>query len=89
MCRGKSCRKCTKDRDAALERAAPSEVREVGCQKICKGPVFGLEVEGVLEWFERVDSEKSRIALRLALDTGELTKPLAKRRSAKRRGKLR
>lgn len=62
---------------------------EVGCQKICDGPVVGLSVDGRLQWFACVDSDKSRQALVTLIADGKLEKPLKKRRVSKRAGKLR
>lgn len=59
------------------------------CQKICDGPVVGTKVEGHLEWFARVDSPKSREALKVLVNEGILGKPLENRRKSKRSGKLR
>lgn len=68
---------------------ADVEVVPVDCQKICDGPVVGIPVGGRLEWFAEVDSKKSRLGLVTLLDTGELLRPLAKRRVEKRSGRLR
>ncbi len=90
VCRGSHCREAPKrDRLDRLLASLPVSVRPVRCQKVCKGPVVGLRVDGELLWFREVASEKSRQALsRLVLD-GTLAKPLRKRRSARRSGKLR
>jgi len=89
MCTGKSCRKCEVDQSKALEALGDAPVKEVRCQKVCKGPVFGVEVDGQIEWFRRVDGNKSRVGLRLLAESGPLVKALAKRRVEKRRGQLR
>ena len=90
VCTGKSCRKRDLDRAKALEALGDDvPVKKVRCQKICKGPVFGVEVDGRLEWFKNVDGNKSRVGLRLLAEAGELVKALAKRRGDKRRGQLR
>jgi len=65
-------------------------VQSVGCQKVCKGPVVGLEVDGRMEWFQRVNRPKAMVALaRLAQrgGTGKVAKPLAKRWVPKRSGR--
>lgn len=74
---------------AALERDA--QVVRVGCQSLCDGPVAGTVVAGELQWFERVAKPKARAGLALLVRSGdgELPKALAKRRKAKRAGKLR
>jgi (2Fe-2S) ferredoxin len=89
-CTGKHCRKKKKVLIEAIEGLEPSvRIETVGCQKICSGPVIGAEVDGQLEWFERVDTPKSRAALRRLTETGELGKPLRNRRVSKRRNKKR
>jgi hypothetical protein len=75
----------------AEELAGAAEVTEVRCQSVCEGPVAGVEVDGRLEWFERVRTAKARRGLRRLLaagGAGPLPKPLAKRRRSKRSGKL-
>jgi hypothetical protein len=86
------CRKCKNHACLVtfLEDGARLPVRRVGCQKICKGAVAGLEVNGRMEWFARVDRPKPMVALaRLAQrgGVGKMSKPLAKRRVAKRSGR--
>jgi (2Fe-2S) ferredoxin len=68
---------------------ALAEVETVKCQKICKGPVVGLEVGGELEWFRKMDSDKARRRLVKLLTTGEMKKALQKRRVGSRSGKKR
>ena len=90
VCRGGGCRKTAKKYRAlrgALEEQG--RIRDVRCQKICKGPVFGVEVRGRLEWFHSIEDKKSRRAAVQLLTDGELAGPMAKRRCKKRRGKLR
>lgn len=90
VCTGKRCRKRAKARTAALAALGPGvSVVEVGCQKICEGPVVGTKVDGRLEWFERVDSDKSRSALARLVEGAELKKPLLKRHVPKRSGRIR
>jgi (2Fe-2S) ferredoxin len=90
ICRGSDCRKkrkaCRKLDALLLDRA---RVQGVSCQKICDGPVLGLEVEGHLEWFEDVAGRDVRRAVDAFLESGALKKALRKRRIKKRAGKLR
>ncbi len=98
VCTGGDCREARKAlaalKDAVHGRCA---VEEVGCQKICEGPVCGLELDGELEWFAQVDSERAREALVAALDQAQrgavtaddVGHSLWKRRVKKRRGRLR
>lgn len=90
ICRGSDCRKRRAER-RAIESAVDKRmsVTYVGCQKICRGPVVGLYVDGVLEWFKEVATDKARAALRVAATGGALEKPLRKRHIKKRSGKLR
>jgi hypothetical protein len=86
------CRKCKHHACLMtfLEEVAGLPVTRVGCQKICAGGVAGLDVNGRMEWFERVDRAKPMVALaRLAQHggVGKISKPLAKRRVAKRSGR--
>lgn len=90
VCCGKRCRerrRARKELIAELETVAI--VEQVDCQKICKGPVAGLEVAGKLEWFRKLDSEKSRQRLVKLITKGKLGKRLEKRRVDKRSGKRR
>lgn len=85
------CRKC-KGSDAVagyLRRETSATVTTVRCQKVCESPVAGLQVDGRMEWFERVDGPKALQAL-ASLASGwvpeQLPKCLKKRRSKKRSG---
>ncbi|MGF1466939.1 MAG: (2Fe-2S) ferredoxin domain-containing protein [Sandaracinaceae bacterium] len=91
VCGGSSCRKALRKDGkllALLEREDVS-VESVRCQKVCESPVVGVAIDGNLEWFERVRSDKALHALSELLRRDVLSKPLAKRRVAKRAGKLR
>lgn len=90
MCGGSDCRSHV-DAHRAL-RATLDEVgcvRVVRCQKICVGPVAGVEVEGRLQWFKRLRGPKSRRALVRLAAGGPLPGRLRKRRVGKRAGRLR
>lgn len=90
VCRGGDCRDRKRPRRRLLEALeGHAKVQEVGCQKICDGPVCGVEVDGTLEWFEEVDSEKALDALLGLLQDGKLRKALKKRRVGSKRGRLR
>ena len=90
LCRGKHCGRCAGDVDALAALIGDSaKVEWVECQKICKPPVVGTRVDGELEWFARVGTEKSRRRLLQLLHGKRLRKALAKRRVERRRGKLR
>ncbi len=67
----------------------PVEVTRVGCQKVCKGPVVGLAVDGEWQWFERMSSRKAVEALAQLVEGGTVAKPLRRRRNEKRAGKRR
>jgi hypothetical protein len=90
ICRGSHCRNA-KRYDALLEVLAPvADLKEVRCQKICEGPVAGIEVQGTLEWFHRLDTDKARRQLvALVADDDNLRKALKKRLVRKRSGHLR
>lgn len=90
VCVGSDCRKAEGHR--ALRAAlGDADVRTVGCQKICKGPVAGVQVDGRLEWFKRLRGPKSQRALRRLAGSGSgpLPRRLGKRRVGKRSGRLR
>jgi hypothetical protein len=90
LCRGDTCSR-EKGFDALRERLGPvADISEVRCQRICRGPVVGAAINGSLEWFERVRSEKVQGQLvDLVAGSGKLRKSLAKRRVDKRSGRLR
>jgi hypothetical protein len=59
------CRKC-KHHDCLVEVVEAHShvtIQMVRCQKICHGPVVGTEVDGRMEWFERVSSVQELAAL--------------------------
>jgi hypothetical protein len=90
VCRGSGCRKKSKKYQALLSvLEGLGIISEVRCQKICKGPVFGVKVDGRLEWFHSIENKKARHSAVSLLGDGELEPTLAKRRCKKRRGKLR
>lgn len=92
VCEGSKCRKALANDGRLLEVAAdlPVRVVRVRCQKVCKSPVCGLDVDGELAWFARMDSGKALRALReLVLEGGRPGKPLRKRRADERDGRLR
>ena len=88
LCRGSDCR--GRDR-RKLRDALPGGVAvvDVRCQSICDGPVAGFEVDGRLEWFERLDGRRVREAFAELVDGGRVRGRLAKRRVPKRSGRLR
>ena len=87
------CRKCDDSSDviAFLSKKTRAEVRTVRCQKVCESPVAGLQVDGRMEWFERMDGGKALKAMAELLKQKppkRLPKPLKKRRSKERSGCL-
>ena len=90
VCCGASCVKRRRAQER-LEREVGevAQIERVGCQKICSGPVVGVEIEGRLEWFRRVRGSRSRRALVTLLCEVKLGKRLRMRRAKKRSGKLR
>jgi len=90
VCKGSCCARRKASRAElidALDEVA--KVRLVCCQKACKGPVAGLEVDGRLEWFADLGSDKARRALLKLIRKGKIGKKLDKRRVTKRCGQLR
>ncbi len=90
VCNGSDCRKhkadCKRLRKSLGDDA---KIEEVGCQKICKGVVAGLKVDGSLEWFRKLDPKKDSEPLRELMLEGSLSKKLAEKRVKKRAGRLR
>ena len=85
VCRGSKCKK----RKVPKKLAKRLQVQEVKCQKVCRGLVVGIRVDGTLEWFKRVNSKKDVKALRKIARGGGVARRLADKRSKKRSGKLR
>ncbi len=90
VCRGSDCRKKRAKRAALIdELELHAEVCEVRCQKICRGPVFGLELDGELQWFSGNTGSKERKQAAQLVTNGKVARSLAKRRSKRRAGKMR
>lgn len=90
VCTGKDCRKKMKKLrclESTIE--AHGDVLHVGCQKICKGPVVGLELDGRIEWFGKLGEKSAQQHLVLLLTEGKLVGKLKARIAKKRRGKFR
>jgi hypothetical protein len=61
------------------------------CQKICHGSVVVADLDGTWEWFEYVDSAKSCLNMRQAVELGsrkKLPRSLKKRRLKSMKGRL-
>ena len=89
VCTGSDCRKRSKELRAITKDLGDVEICAVKCQKICKGPVVGVEVQGRLEWFSKLKDVKLQEQFRRLVQTGELKKRLRSKMSRKRSGKLR
>ena len=90
LCRGSSCRHARGEKELRQRLGEVAEVCEVRCQRICDGPVIGTEVDGSLEWFERMRSKKvQRHVVEWLTGTGTFRRSLRKRRVAKRSGRRR
>ena len=90
LCLGSDCQKRQRKHTALAEAVRDcATVEKVSCQKICKGPVAGVHVDGRLEWFRRLDTGKSRKWLVEFLTQELMHKKLKKRRVKKRSGRLR
>jgi hypothetical protein len=86
------CRKCKQSACLVevLHAHGDHSLELVRCQKICKGPVVGVAVDGRMEWFQRLDGVRSIAALlRLARTRhpAKIPKPLRKLRVKKHRGR--
>lgn len=91
LCTGSHCRKALTKHGLLQQTvsALPVEVTRVGCQKICRGPVVGVRIDGRWEWFEKMGSRKAVDALAELVERNTLRKRLDKRRSRKRSGRVR
>ena len=90
LCRGSSCRDARGEKELRHGLSEVADVCEVRCQRICHGPVIGTEIDGSLEWFERMRSKKvQRHVVDWLTGTGKLRHSLRKRRVAKRAGRRR
>ena len=90
VCNGKDCRKKTKYHRKLQEALAESgEVEHIGCQKICSGPVVGIQVKGTWQWFAKVRKADDRKAIRRVIRSGKLAGRARGMRVKKRAGKLR
>lgn len=90
VCRGSSCRHDKGFHELCQQLEAVADISEVRCQRICDGPVAGAAVNGSLEWFERLRSEKAQGAfVEFVAGSGHMRHTLEKRRIAKRSGRLR
>jgi hypothetical protein len=84
------CKKCKKaDCLVDILKRSNANVALVGCQKICAGPVAGIELSGRMEWFSRIDTAKRIAGLHMLIERKEKrpVKPLEKRRVVKRSGR--
>ena len=86
VCHGKDC---VRSKHFASLCKAVGTYERVPCQKVCKGPVAGTEINGRLQWFKALKSAKHVRALLKAAATGKAPKKLWERRKKKRAGKLR
>ena len=90
VCHGSTCRHEKGFHELSDRLTGVADIAVVRCQRICEGPVAGAAVNGSLEWFERVRSEKVQTHLvDLVAGNGRLRHSLEKRRVAKRSGRLR
>jgi hypothetical protein len=89
LCRGSDCRDDKLSRKRLEAHAAGIKVVKVGCQKICKAPVVGVDVGSGPRWFRRMKSTETLESLRRYLESKKLPDDLASRESKKRAGRLR
>ncbi|MEM6532673.1 MAG: hypothetical protein AAF654_08610 [Myxococcota bacterium] len=89
VCMGKDCRKRRLPRSVLQSLQGIGPVKNVGCQKICAPCVIGIDHGDGPRWFKRLKKPKSFDALVAYASGRPAEKPLLKRESAKRAGKLR
>jgi hypothetical protein len=91
LCVGKDCRKDDGHRELRAAILPLGKVKRVKCQDLCGGPVAGIEIDGRVEWFEKVRKPRERNAV-VALATGAIDRIPGDLRSnwaRKRGGKVR
>ena len=74
ICGGKSCRKAKGFDELRKSFDDLANVKTVKCVDVCDGPVVGVKLEGKTVWFERLRSEKVRIAVTALLAKNKVTK---------------
>jgi hypothetical protein len=90
VCRGSSCRHHKGYEELRERLGAAADLSDVRCQRVCDGPLVGVAINGSLEWFRRMESEKAqRHLVDLVGGSGRLRPSLEKRRVRKRAGRLR
>lgn len=90
VCSGSDCKKHKSENKKLLRGLGDClEIEHVRCQKICKGPVMGVQVDGTLHWFRKLDPKSDLAGLQKALSKGKVSKALAQKSAEKRTGKLR
>ena len=90
VCTGSDCRKRKKAFKSLLGALSQRvEVCEVKCQKICSGPVVGVEINGQIEWFRKMKDDAMHTPLFALLRDGSMSAALKKHVVKARRGKLR
>ena len=90
VCHGSRCRHQEAHRALRDRLGAVADLAEVRCQRICHGPVVGAAVNGSLEWFERLRSQKVQLQLvDFVGGSGRMRHGLEKRRVTKRSGRMR
>jgi hypothetical protein len=90
LCNGKDCRKDDGHSELRAALLPLGRVKRVKCQDLCGGPVAGVEIDGRVEWFEKVRKPRQRQAV-VALATGSISKVPVELRSSwarKRGGKI-
>lgn len=90
VCRGPKCRHRNAYPELCARLSVVADVADVRCQRVCDGPVVGVAINGSLEWFKRIASDKAqRQMVDLVAEGGRIRKSLEKRRVEKRSGRLR
>ena len=68
VCQGKKCSRACYHQALLRALCKVGDVRVVPCQKVCHGSVVGAELDGELEWFERIDSGKLAVLMKRAVE---------------------
>lgn len=89
LCRGSDCEKRKLTRRTLESHCPGAEIVKVGCQKVCKSPVVGVDLGHGPRWFRKMNDAKALDALQRYIETGKLESRLEAKEFKKRAGRLR
>jgi len=89
ICSGKDCRADKGFRELVELGSEIPGTREVHCQKVCHGPIVGVQRDGRVRWYARIRSKAVRQLVVDALQNGKVADDLKEHEDRKHRGDLR